>query len=117
MQVGLMQAFTTVMLIAWFAGVYHGHESWSSASTALYEGLPSLVMDLVVSWPTLAFSVSFKLPTLNWPSTTLFFVSIGFVGAEYFQMLMAWLDKKLGDTPGKLHGLTAFAVNIIHALG
>ena len=32
LKVGLMQAFTTMMLMAWFGGVYYGQESWSSAA-------------------------------------------------------------------------------------
>jgi hypothetical protein len=119
LKVGLMQAFTTIMIIAWFAGVYYGHESWSTATKALalFTGLPSLVVDLAVAWPSLAFSASFKLPTLDWPSTTLCFVSIGLIGAEYFQKAVAWLDKKLGDRPEKMHILTEFAVSLIHVLG
>ena len=34
LKVGLMQAFTTMMLMAWFGGVYYGQESWSSAAAA-----------------------------------------------------------------------------------
>jgi hypothetical protein len=117
LKVGLMQAFTTIMIIAWFAGVYYGHESWSTATKALFSGLPPLVIDLAVAWPSLAFSASFKLPTLDWPSTTLCFVSIGLIGAEYFQKAVAWLDKKLGDRAEKMHILTAYAVGLIHILG
>jgi len=117
LKVGLMQAFTTIMIIAWFAGVYYGHESWSSATKALFTGLPSLMIDLAVAWPSLAFSASFKLPTLDWPSTTLCFVSIGLIGAEYFQKAVAWLDKKLGDRAEKMHIVTAYAVGLIQVLG
>jgi hypothetical protein len=117
LKVGLMQAFTTIMLIAWFGGVYYGHESWSSASKALYAELPSLTAHLALSWPTLAFSVSFKLPTLDWPSTTLLFVSLGVVGAEYLQKLFAWMDLTLGDKQAKVQTAMAFATALIHHLG
>ena len=113
LKVGLMQAFTTMMLIAWFGGVYYGHESWSSASKALYTELPSLTASL----PTLAFSVSFTLPTLDWPSTTLFFVSFGVICAEYLQKLFAWMDLKLGDKQAEVETSTALATALIHSLG
>jgi hypothetical protein len=117
LKVGLMQAFTTIMLIAWFGGVYYGHESWSSASKALYAELPSLTAHLALSWPTLAFSISFKLPTLDWPSTTLLFVSLGVIGAEYLQKLFAWMDLKLGDKQAKVQTAMALATALIHNLG
>jgi hypothetical protein len=113
LKVGLMQAFTTMMLIAWFGGVYYGHESWSSASKALYTELPSLTASL----PTLAFSVSFTLPTLDWPSTTLFFVSFGVICAEYLQKLFAWMDLKLGDKQAEVETSTTLATALIHSLG
>ena len=113
LKVGLMQAFTTMMLIAWFGGVYYGDESWSSASKALYTELPSLTASL----PTLAFSVSFTLPTLDWPSTTLFFVSFGVICAEYLQKLFAWMDLKLGDKEAEVETSTTLATALIHSLG
>jgi hypothetical protein len=121
LKVGLMQAFTTAMLIAWFGGVYHGRESWSSASKALYEELPSLAMHLAISWPRLAFSVSFKLPTLDWPSTALLVASLGFLAAEYLQKAIAWMDRKLKDKSNKAQGLITYtvdrAITLIHNLG
>jgi hypothetical protein len=116
LKVGLMQAFTTMMLIAWFGGVYYegsSNESWSSASKALYTELPSLTASL----PTLAFSVSFTLPTLDWPSTTLFFVSFGVICAEYLQKLFAWMDLKLGDKQAEVETSTTLATALIHSLG
>jgi hypothetical protein len=95
LKVGLMQAFTTIMLIAWFGGVYYGHESWSSASKALY----------------------IKLPTLDWPSTTLLFVSLGVIGAEYLQKLFAWMDLQLGDKQANIQTAMALATALIHHLG
>jgi hypothetical protein len=120
LKVGLMQAFTTIMLIAWFGGVYYGQESWSSASNALYAALPSFTIDLALSLPTLTFSLSFALPTVDWPSTTLLFVSFGVMGAEYLQKLFAWMDLKLGDRDKqakKVQTAITFATALIHNLG
>jgi hypothetical protein len=120
LKVGLMQAFTTIMLIAWFGGVYYGHESWSSASKALYAELPSFAVHLALSLPTLTFSLSFALPTLDWPSTTLLFVSFGVICAEYLQKLFAWMDLKFGDSSdkqGMIQTVGTFATALIHNLG
>ena len=106
-----------MILIAWFGGVYYGHESWSSASKALYTELPSLTAHLSLSLPTLAFSVSFTPPTLDWPSTTLFFVSFGVICAEYLQKLFAWVDLKLGDKQAEVETSTTLATALIHSLG
>lgn len=117
LKVGLMQAFTTMMLMAWFGGVYYGQESWSSAASAMYAQLPPLTMHLALSWPQLVFSLSFQLPTLHWPSTILCFVSFGLLGIEYFQKLVAWIDRRLGDVPGVNDAAIAFALGLIGSLG
>jgi hypothetical protein len=119
-KVGLMQAFVMIMLIAWFGGVYYGHESWSSASEAIYAELSSLTAHIALSWPTLAFSASFKLPTLNWPSTTLLFVSLGTIFAEYLQKFFARMDLVLGDRErqGKtVQTALTFATTLVYNLG
>jgi hypothetical protein len=112
------------MLIAWFGGVYYGQEPWSSASKALYTELPSFTIDLALSTlPMLTFSLSslgFALPTLDWPSSTLLFVSFGVIGAEYLQKLFAWMDLKLGDSENqakKVQTAITFATALIHNLG
>jgi hypothetical protein len=97
LKVGLMQAFTTMMLVAWFGGVYYGtSETWTQLQTQLLSDCLRIVKQLpamlhvTLRWPT--FSFTFKL------SFYIFACSIGMIFIEYVLKAVAWLDSQLGDS-------------------
>jgi hypothetical protein len=125
LKIGLMQAFTTMMLLAWFGGVYYSSETWTAAS----ETLASDSLRIIVALPAML-CVSFQWPTfsINFEiSFYLFACSIGMLVVEYILKVIAWLDSKLGDSiPGlhtshdirKLHlSLRRVAIDCLHRVG
>jgi hypothetical protein len=95
LKIGLMQTFTTVMLLSWFGGVYYGGETWTTASKILASDVSRMIAALPAmlyvsfQWPT--FSINFEI------SFYLFACSIGMLVVEYILKFVAWLDNKLGD--------------------
>jgi hypothetical protein len=106
LKIGLMQAFTTMMLVAWFGGVYYGpSETWTQLQTQLLsdclrivELLPAM-LHVTLRWPT--FSFTFEL------SFYIFACSIGMIMIEYVLKAVAWLDSKLGDSVSSSGSLRA----------
>jgi hypothetical protein len=117
LKVGIVQLFTTAILLAWFAGVYYGEESWSSASEALWSAsipkvvltLPSLVFEVTFQWPR--FSVDFEI------SFYLLVCSVGLLGVEFLLKVVQWGDMLLGDRYKTLSYATQYTVFTVRSLG
>jgi hypothetical protein len=95
LKIGLMQAFTTMMLLAWFGDVYYGGDTWTSTGEALVSNaahiIASLPATLRVSFQWPSFSVTFEV------SFYLFACSVGMLAVEYILKFVGWLDRWVGD--------------------